>query len=60
MAVGAPSLLRSPEQPLPRGSGNIAEEEEEKSEELEDGEEGGEVLTSGQDLAVARINSQQL
>lgn len=60
MAVGAPSLLRSPEQPLSRGSGNIAEEEEEKSEELEDGEEGGEVLTSGQDLAVARINSQQL
>lgn len=60
MAVGAPSLLRSPEQPLSRGSGNIAEEEEEKSEELEDGEQGGEVLTSGQDLAVAHINSQQL
>lgn len=60
MAVGAPSLLRGLDQPLLQGSGNIAEEEEERSEELEDGEESSEVLTSGQDLAVALINSQQL
>lgn len=42
--MNAPSLLRGLEQPLPRGSGNIAEEQEERREEQEDREEGDEVL----------------